>query len=588
MNAKKYPPEITFYWLAFLLALGLRLFQLGAASLTDLEAGWATQALSLARGQPVTLGAQPAYLVLTTFLFSVFKDTNFLARLFPALAGSLIVWVPFYFQHWMGEGKWIRRAGVLMAFGLAIDPGLVSLSRQVGSPMPALVFSLLLLASLNHRRMVWAGFFAGVALLSGPAIIQGALILLLSWVFYRLMPKKALSLPADGEEQVSQRAPFSSASIGVAGLSFALTILFAGTLFFQIPQGLGALADTISAYLKAWLTTSGIPVFFLPGSLLVYQPLVLIFVIYGIVQAWIGQIEGVVVRQRMFALAIWALVGILLPLLYNGRQVGDMAWALIPLWALAAMTISQSLFNMADSTTRLVALCLSLLLLILAVVGWFNLLSIGRYQVNVGVYWAIIIGAFMLGLIAVLLVMAGWSSSAAKLGVIWSLCFLMGLQLFSSTWGMAIVRQNNAQELWTPPPTTSKTDLLLSTLTDLSSRNTGLRDQIEIVVLDNSPALQWGLRDFPNARFQTSLSSSESPPVVITIKGADEPQLAEKYRGQDFVWRIHVGWQGLYPASFINWLAFRQAPVESDQIILWARADLFPGGSALPEENSIP
>ena len=588
MKVSKHSPELTLYWLAFLLALGLRLFQLGAASLTDNEAGWALQALSLARGQAVILGAQPAYLMLTTLLFSVFKDSNFLARLFPALAGSLVVWVPFYFQHWMGEGKWIRRAGVLMAFGLAIDPGLVSLSRQIGSPMPALAFSLLLLASLYHKRMVWAGFFAGMALLSGPAIIQGALILLLGWAFYRILLQRASSSTADEDEQVSEKTPFSSGSIGVAALSFALTTLLAGTLFFQVPQGLGGLADTISAYLKTWISTSGIPVFFLPASLIVYQPLVLIFAIYGIVQVRVDQVDDAGVRQRLLGLGLWFLAGILLPLLYSGRQVGDMAWALIPLWALGAMSISWALRHEVDTTTRIVALCLSLLLLVLAVVGWFNLLSIGRYQVNVGIYWAIIIGAFLLGLIAVLLVMAGWSSAAAKAGVIWSVCLLMVLQLFSSTWGMVIVRQNNALELWAPPPTTSRTDLLLTTLEDLSSWSTGLRDQIEMVVLDDSPALKWALRDFPEARFETSLSPTESPPVVITMKGSDEPQLAERYRGQDFIWRVQLSWQELYPASFINWLAFRQAPIVEDEIILWARADIFPGGSAEPVGNTTP
>jgi hypothetical protein len=584
MKLNKCPSTRSLYWLAFMLALGLRLFQLGAASLTDGEANWALQALSLARGQPVILGAQPAYLLLTSLLFSVFKDTNFLARLFPALTGSLIIWLPFYFQRWLGESQWIRRAGIVMAFGLAIDPGLVSLSRQVGSPVSALVFSLLFLASLYNRRMVWAGVFAAMALLSGPAILQGALILLVSWGVYRLLPHKSSPLQAEEGEQDTPTEGFSAGSLRVAGLSFALTILFAGTLFFQIPQGLGALADTISAFLKIWLTPSGILVFFLPASLAVYQPLVLIFAVYAIVQAWRDGVDDNAVRQRMFGLALWALVGMVIPLLVSGRQVGDMVWALVPLWALASQAVSRASLELVDATTRLVVLCLSLLLVILAVVGWFNVLSIGRYQVNVGLYWAIIIGAFLLGLIAVLLASAGWSSTTAKRGVIWSLCLLMGLQLFSSTWGMVIVRQNNAQELWAPPPTTSKTDLLLSTLTDLSSWNTGLRDQLEIVSLADSAALNWALRDFPNARYQSTLSSTESPPVVITMKGADEPQLADKYRGQDFIWRVKAGSQ----TNILNWLAFRQVPLNYDQLILWARADLFPGGSAQADGNTTP
>ncbi len=142
MKANKITTEHLLYGLAFLLALGMRFFQLGAAPLSDTEAGWALQALSTSHGAVAALGAQPAYILLTSQLFSIFGDTNFLARFLPALAGSLIIWLPYYFRDWMGDTSWLRRAGLIMAFGLAIDPGLVSLSRQAGSLMPAMAIYL--------------------------------------------------------------------------------------------------------------------------------------------------------------------------------------------------------------------------------------------------------------------------------------------------------------------------------------------------------------------------------------------------------------------------------------------------------------
>jgi hypothetical protein len=277
-----------------------------------------------------------------------------------------------------------------------------------------------------------------------------------------------------------------------------------------------------------------------------------------------------------------------LPLLYAGRQVGDMAWALVPLWALAATEISRALSPGEDRATYLVAGGLLLLLFVLAVVGWFNLLDIGRYQVNVLMYWAIIFGAVILGFIAVLLVAAAWSSSAARLGVVWSLCVVLGLLLFSSSWRMSVWNQNGAQELWPIPATAGQADLLGKTLSDLSSWNTGLRGQLEIVSLVDSPSLRWALRHFPNARFETSLSSSESPPVVFTLKDKELPGLAENYRGQDFVWRLYPGWQGTFPPNFVTWLAFRQAPLGQEQVILWARDDTFPGGSLTTPGNTTP
>jgi hypothetical protein len=589
MRANKTTTEHYLYGLAFLLALGMRLFQLGAAPLTEVEAGWALQALGLAHGGVVTLGAQPAYILITSQLFSIIADTNFLARLFPAIAGSLIIGLPFYFRRWMGDSTWLRRAGVVMAFGLAIDPGLVSLSRQAGSLMPAMAFILLVLACLYNRRMIWAGICAALALLSGMAFLQGLLILGLSWGLSRLTGRKLADLnPGEGNSE-PQIESIPAPAVRAGMISFALTIFLAGTLFLRAPQGLGALAETVPAYLKTWIASSGIPILRLPASLLVYQPLVLVFAIIGVVRAWFGTWgDDQRPRQVMMGLSIWVAVGILLPFLYAGRQVGDLAWALIPLWALAAIEIGRSLVAEEDRITRIVAAASGLFLFVMAVVGWFNILSIARFKVNVVIYWAVIVGAFLLGLIALLLVIAGWSAWAAKLGAVWALCFLLALQLISSSWGLAIVRQNGAQELWTHPPTTGQADLLMAILTDISTWNTGLRDQLEIVVLADSPALKWALRHFPNSRFEPALSSTESPPVVITLKGAAEPSLAERYRGQDFVWRVYPGWQGVFPPDIINWLAFHQAPLGQDQIILWARADIFPGGSPDTTGNATP
>jgi len=589
MKAYKLTTEHLLYWLVFLVALALRLFQLGAASLSDVEAGWALQALGLQHAGAVTLGAQPAYLLLTSQLFSIFGDTNFLARLFPALTGSLLVWLPFFFRRWMRDSSWLHRAGLVMAFGLAIDPGLVSLSRQVGSLMPALVFTLLALACLLHRRMVWTGICAGLALLSGLAFLQGLLILGISWGFSRLAGRASLQTQPDGNNAEPPVEPISTRSMGTALAALVGTVLVVGTLFLRLPQGLGALAGTIPAYLNTWVASSGIPVLRLPASLLVYQPLVLIFVILGAVRAWFGAQADQHTRQVRVGLSIWVVVAILLPLLYAGRHVGDMAWALIPLWALAAIEISRA-WDLAheDTFSRLVSAGLGLLLFVLAVVGWINLLSIGRYQVSVVVYWAIIIGALLLSIIAVLLVAATWSTSAARLGVVGALCIVLGLQLFANTWGMSIVRQNGAQELWPAPAATGQAEQLRLTLTDLSIWSTGLKDQLEIVSLVESSALQWELRHFPNARFETGLASSASPPVVITLKGVELPSLTEKYRGQDFIWRIYPGWQGVFPPGFINWLAFRQAPLGQEQIILWARADIFPGGNLETSGSVIP
>src|ERR1041384_6364339 len=99
MNSSPFKNEGWLYWLAFLIALGFRLIQLGATPLTDSEATLAMQALHITRGASPLLGPQPAYILLTSILFAVIKSTNFMARFIPALVGSALVFTPHFFRE---------------------------------------------------------------------------------------------------------------------------------------------------------------------------------------------------------------------------------------------------------------------------------------------------------------------------------------------------------------------------------------------------------------------------------------------------------------------------------------------------------
>jgi predicted membrane-bound mannosyltransferase len=98
MNSSPFKHEGWLYWLAFLIALGFRLIQLGASPLTDSEATLALQALHLAQGKAPLLGSQPGYILLTSILFAVIEATNFMARFVPALVGSALAFVPYFFR----------------------------------------------------------------------------------------------------------------------------------------------------------------------------------------------------------------------------------------------------------------------------------------------------------------------------------------------------------------------------------------------------------------------------------------------------------------------------------------------------------
>ena len=99
MNPRSPRYEKILYLLAFLLALGLRFVRLGELPLTDSEARLALDALSIVKGRSPALSSQVAYTNLTAVLFFVFGSFNFLARFWPALAGSVLVFVPLVFRE---------------------------------------------------------------------------------------------------------------------------------------------------------------------------------------------------------------------------------------------------------------------------------------------------------------------------------------------------------------------------------------------------------------------------------------------------------------------------------------------------------
>ena len=94
--------------------------------------------------------------------------------------------------------------------------------------------------------------------------------------------------------------------------------------------------------------------------------------------------------------------------------------------------------------------------------------------------------------------------------------------------------------------------------------------------------MRWTLRSFPNVRYASDVTATDLSSIIITPQDKQDLALISAYRGQDFVWRIYPGWGEAIPPQVIDWLYFRQATSTQQQIILWARADRFPGDMVTP------
>lgn len=559
MTSPRLKYEGWLYGLAFLIAIAFRLIQLGASPLTDSEARLALQALHLAQGQKPLLDPQPAYLLFTSLLFFITEATNFTARLLPALAGSALVLAPRLFRDRLKP-----LPALLLAFLLAFDPALTALSHQANGTILALTFLFFAWGMGRNGRALPAAIFAALALLSGPSIWSGFLMLVLPLI---LIHRAALPKPSITNYQLP---------------AFFAAFLLAGTLFFTIPSGLSAFFASLPAYLQGWVTPSAFTPARILFAFLAYETL-------GVFLAVFALIRGFRLRSpRVTRLAVWLGVALLLAVFY--RQPGELVWVVIPLLILAAQELARA-FDLHPAERVEVSVVAGAVLILLIYI-WFNIASIGlnpyeqftptsilffRRMVTFpfGPRYVILFGASLILVVSAILVAFGWSPRTARLGITWSASLFLGIYTIAAAWGASGMRTPRGMELWSADQPPVHVDLLVSSVQQASLFSAGHIEAQPVTVLGiQSPALEWALRNH-DLHVVTALDSLNPPPLVITPL-MSELGLTAAYRGQDFTWRQPIAWGNIQSPDWIRWLVFRQLPHETETILLWVRDDLFP------------
>jgi hypothetical protein len=222
--------------------------------------------------------------------------------------------------------------------------------------------------------------------------------------------------------------------------------------------------------------------------------------------------------------------------------------------------------------------------------SWMNLLAIsfpieGQEE---ALRMAASAGGILLLVVATILIHMGWPSKQAWTGLWMGLAVLMGVCTISTAWRSAGLGKNPQAEVWAYDGVTSEMDLLQKTAGDLSEWNVASRTGINIVVMNYpSSALKWALRDFSSVSDTQALPSLSNPAIVITAN-EEVPSLAKAYRGQDFALTHRTAWDLILPEEWIKWIAWREVPSDDQQVILWARTDLFPGAAKTAPATIIP
>jgi hypothetical protein len=291
-------------------------------------------------------------------------------------------------------------------------------------------------------------------------------------------------------------------------------------------------------------------------------------------------------------LSLWLLAALLVASFYPARQVGDVAWILIPLWALAALELSNHTRIFFEERREVAGM--AALVFILLSFAWLDYAGIALDPLNpanvtsnaiqVGgtvlfenlppTRYILLLSVLLLLVVSVLMVGLGWSARTARLGSVWGLTVALGIYSLGMAWGATGLRTPDGWELWWSGKRPAQADLLLKTVNEQSEWSTGDTMSQDVTLLDiDSPALEWLLRG-RNLRKASALDLQEAPAIVVSSQ-SDAINLPIAYRGQDFSWRREPFWDiaGIY--EWIKWSVFRDLPYDAETVVVWVRNDLF-------------
>ena len=555
--------ELVLYGLIFLAALALRLIHVGRVPLLESEASWAFQAWQLSLGESIPVSSQVGYLSITEGLFNLFTGSNFLARLWPAFTGSLLIWLPFFFR-----GELNRVPALILAAGLALDPALVPVSRIAGGPMPALAFLALAVGTFHAKKISWGIFFLGMGLFSGPDFWIGVLLMTISALVCMWLDL------FKAREYIKARLGNTHEGSGswlIVILPSLLGLLMVGTFFLRNYQGIVAWAGSLGEFFLSLGGPAGLGI----GRLLVYfilnNLLILVFGTVGFITAWLrGERLGK-------GLSIWFVISLLGLLIYPQRQAFDQIWLVIPLWVSTA-TILVRLIRLAPNSW--VTHTLAGLVVMLASLNWLTFIGLifrGTNQNTVLLELGLFLASLALLILSSTVVSSEWGLNTTWKGLVIGGAIALFLFLVSSLSLDAYVMDKDPRSIFSGGSGSGQMGLLVDSIADASITATGRPEKIQGAVVGDSAALRWALREYGEIDYLINPVSGMEYPILITIGKENIPALQENYRGQDFVLSSMPGWEGVLPNNWISWIGFREGPIAKEYLILWVRNDIYSG-----------
>lgn len=584
-SAEPAPHTLSASWLAsltaehilyggvLLLAAVLRLTHLGETPLSPREA---TEALAVWQfWQPATaetlltphLPLSPATFTLASLLTQLAGDSEAVLRFIPALAGLVLVALPWLLRPALG-----RTAALVASFLLAISPSHTSFSRTVGGESLALLAGTLLFVCWWQWRLQADGqtgwLYAGAAVLglglgSSPLFYSSLLVwFLIALLEWRLGPHIATAEPSP-IPPTQRRTALTIAAATAVGLS---------TLGLLNLAGLGGMATLLADWLGGFGATGGLEAWLQPVLLLGrYESVALSFGLIAAAWATWGN------RPQAAVLAYWYVLTLILMLL-QPTQTGHIALLAIPSALLVGLLVQHLLegeFALAVEETWLRWPLAGTLVAL----GLITMANFGRHarlqQFNSAdtSYFSLALICVLMAVILVAVVLV-WDWRATLQAAVLPALLFTAIIGTSQAWRLAHLGAADPRERWVAEATDDELPNMVAMLKQIASHTKGAPTAVTLFSTVDTPAVRWYLRDLPVVYGQ-AVPPAAVYDMVLTPQGT-EPALGESYTGADWGYYRPSTTHSLTPNDALRWWFFRQSPqpLTDTRLILWVRADL--------------
>jgi len=555
-----------------LIAVVSRLVYLDFAPLNNAEAATSLRALALVQNGNEFAGAisantsaiNPLFTSLQAFLFGVFGPSDFAARLISALAGIVLVLLPWLQRAGMGRSR-----ALWMGLFLALSPTLWFVSRQADGAVLAWMLAV-------ATYTAWRISAQPSHQISGPIIAGMCLGLLLACGQHAVAPL----LVVLAARLVSPAVPIDWRRFGSAA---AISLVLGSTGLLFRTTGLGDVFNGLAGWWQQ-LTQPG-P--FVAGRLLmglaIYEPLLYISALIGIIwllvhrQSWRGEWVNV---ARIA-------VGLVLLLVIQGRQPDLMVPIIMGLSGFAAAGADAVVRNIRDHAVPRFEGTLASISFVLLMLG---AVAFRQYASSADTTWLLLIAVaalFNLALLAFGNLLSGFGVGLRAIAIAAGL--MLGLHTLSAAIQLNQVRPTNPAEPYVIAPPGEELRIMAQTVRTISIRAYGEGSTLKLDVPADTPASAlWALRTQTSLTLRGASEDSEAALTPISQRpGTADGGTADggtAFVGTGFVMQRSLNLNAVRctPAgertdcsAVARWVAFREAGTPSlTQWIFWLRGDI--------------